>query len=170
MRIVVSGSLAEIITPLARAASGNALRALKEGLGEGGDKVRTKVRKALRAQTNVKKAESVNSRTSSVRAGLEYIIKGTGKGIPIEEFPVSAPGHVTASPWGVARVFKRSFVRPDTGAYSARLSSKRFPVRKLFGPSIAKEIVKDQSLAAFEAGVRSDVIPIIEKRLARILG
>lgn len=169
MRIVVSGGLAEIIAPL-QALGRNALQPLREGLYEGGDKVRTRVRRALREQTNVKKAASVNDRATSVRSGMSYIIRGVGKGLPIAEFPVTAAGAISASPWNVSRVFKRSFVHPSNGGYVARTSSKRFPVRKLFGPSIAKEIIKDRSLAAFHAGVRADIVPAINKRLARLLG
>lgn len=169
-RVVVKGSIGQIIAPLGRLANPAALQPLREGLYEGGDKVRTRVRRALRVQTNVSKAASVNSRVNSRKAGLSYGITGEGKGLPIREFPHSAPGNIIASPWGVVHAFKRSFVKPDNGSFVARLSSKRFPIRKLFGPSLAKEIVKDQSLAAFEAGVAADVVPAIEKRLARLLG
>lgn len=170
MKIVVEGSTATIVAPMQKLGA-NALQPLREGLYEGGDKVRTRVRRALRAQTNVLKAASVNTRVTSARAGLSYVIKGEGKGLPITEFPTSTPGgRIASSPWGVSRLFKRSFVKPNSGAFVARLTSKRFPIRKLFGPSIAKEIVKDRSLAAFEDGVRADIVPMIEKRMARLLG
>jgi hypothetical protein len=169
MRITVSGNIAAIIGPISSLAAGGGRQALQEGLGDGGDKVRTKVRKAMRAQTNPLKYETITSRVSGSRFGLAYIIKGDGKATPINLFPHSAPGAVTAAPWGVSRTFKRSFVRPDTGALSARTTSKRFPVRKLYGPNMAKEVVKGQSLAAFEVGAGSDVLPAIERRLARLL-
>jgi hypothetical protein len=169
MRITISGGTAEIAGPLSRVAAGAGLRAVQEGLTEGGDKVRTKVRKALKTQTNPLKYATITSRVDGLRAGMSYIIKAKGKGLPIEEFPHSAPGAVTASPWGVARTFKRSFVKAG-GALMARLSRSRFPIRKLFGPSLRKELVKDQSLAAFELGVRTDIVPAIDKRLARLIG
>jgi len=169
-RVTVTGSLAEIIAPLSKLTNSEAMQPLREGLYEGGDKVRTKVRKALKVQTNVSKYTSITSRVDSRKNGLSYGITGEGKGLPISEFPHSAPGNIVATPWGKEHRFKRSFVKPDTGAFVARLSSKRFPIRKLFGPSLAKEIVKDQSLDAFETGVRTDVVPAIEKRLARMFG
>lgn len=168
MRVIVSGTIASIVGPLENLANAGAMRPLREGLYEGGDKVRTRVRRALKVQTNVKAYGTVVSHVPSVRAGLSYIIKGEGKGLPIQLFPVSAPGSVVASPWGVEHTFKRSF--HNRMGYMARLSSKRFPIRKLFGPSIAKELVKDRSAEAFEAGVAADVLPAIEKRLARLLG
>jgi hypothetical protein len=168
MGISVSGSIASIVAPLSRLASGNGLRAVQDGLTEGGDKVRTKVRKALKAQTNPIKYATITSRVDGKRNGFSYFIEAKGGGLPIKEFPHSAPGSVSASPWGVARTFKRSFVKAG-GALVARLTRKRFPVRKLYGPSLSKELVKDQSLAAFEVGVRADVVPAIDKRLARLL-
>ncbi len=168
--VVVSGTLGTIIAPLSKLTNPAAMQPLREGLYEGGDKVRTGVRKALKAQTNVLKYDSITSRVNSRREGLTYGITGEGKGLPIREFPHAAPGHIVASPWGVSHTFKRSFVKPDSGAFVARLSSKRFPIRKLYGPSLAKEIVKDQSLDAFEVGVATHVVPAIEKRLARVFG
>ena len=83
MEIVVFGSLATITAPMQNLASG-ADRAMREGLYEGGDKVRTRVRRALKVQTNVKAYGSITQRVPSVRAGLTYIIRGEGKGMPIE--------------------------------------------------------------------------------------
>lgn len=166
MQITVKGTVAQVVAPLRKLADGN-MNVLLNGLSDGGDKVRTKVRKALKTQTNVKKYGTITSRVEGGRRGYDYVITGEGGGLPIAEFPVSAPGSVSASPWGVMRQFKRSFVR--AGKYLARISSKRFPVRKLYGPAISKEIVKDQSLDAFETGVRSDIGPEIDRRLARLL-
>lgn len=168
--VTVTGTLGEIIAPLSRLTDPAALQPLREGLYEGGEKVKTKVRKALKVQTNVSKYASITSRVNARKNGLTYGITGEGKGLPIVEFPHAAAGSIVATPWGVEHRFKRSFVKPDTGAFVARLSSKRFPIRKLFGPSLAKEIVKDQSLAAFEVGVKADVVPAIEKRIARMFG
>ncbi|WP_316173561.1 MULTISPECIES: hypothetical protein [unclassified Bradyrhizobium] len=167
--VKVSGNIGTILGPISSLAAGGGRQALQEGLSDGGDKVRTKVRKAMRAQTNPLKYETITSRVDGKRFGLAYIIKGDGKKTPIALFPHSVAGAVTAAPWGVSRTFKRSFVRPDTGALSARTTSKRFPVRKLYGPNMAKEVVKGQSLAAFEVGVSTDVLPAIERRLARLL-
>lgn len=63
---------------------------LARGLTEGGLKVRTQVRRALREQTGVRAAGSITKRTTSKSAtpgSLEFRISGWGKGIPIKEFP-----------------------------------------------------------------------------------
>jgi hypothetical protein len=205
-RIVVTGSVAEIITPLANGLAGPRVhKVLREGLREGGDKVRTKVRRALKEQMGVKKYGTIVRGVDGVLSHsgiLRYIIRGSGQGLPIEEFPVSAkagqghirwsrrehwklqtreslgrfgkiqdvPPEVTASPWGIARTFKRSFVAKV--GYRAAIPGGKYGwvMRKLFGPGIAKEIVKDKSAGAFEMSVRTDVLPAIEKRLARLIG
>ncbi|HWW46558.1 MAG TPA: hypothetical protein VNZ94_01810 [Xanthobacteraceae bacterium] len=170
MRIVVKGTLAEIIVPMVELSGPKAARALREGLYEGGAKVRTRVRRALKEQTNVKDYGTVVERVTDAKSGLTYIIKGDPKAVPITKFPVNSAGSVTAEPWNDARTFKRSFFKGGEPLKPmARTTSKRFPIRRLFGPSMAKELVKDDSLKAFEDGVGVDVMPVILKRLDRIV-
>jgi hypothetical protein len=150
-------------------------KAMAEGLNEGGDKVRTQVRRDLKEQMNVKKYGAITSRTPSHKAGpgnLRYEIHGEGKGLPIDEFPVSSAVHrpVTARPWGVSHTFKRSFKTSARGLLRARLSSKRFPIRSLRGPAVSKEIVKDKTAAHFEAEAADTVERAVVKRLGRLMG
>lgn len=202
MQVIVKGNLAEILAPLQNLPE-KAQRAMREGLQEGGNKVRTSVRKALKPQMGVLKYGTIVANTTGTiaNAGMNYIIRGTGKGLPIKEFKVSGkagqgalrwsakqhwklqertgsgrfgpikdvPPEVTASPWSVSRTFKRSFV--GSGGYRAAIKDGgRYKIRALYGPSVAKEIIKDASLAAFQSSVQVDVAPAIEKRLARIIG
>lgn len=128
---------------------------MRESLEAAGLKTRTQVRRALRQQTNVKQAKDVNDRTRSYSSGeLSYTIAGEGKPLPMERINslsvTSGPGGgVSAAPWNVLRQFQRSFVL--NGKYVARLGNSRMPLRRLYGPSMAKELVKDQSLIAFES-------------------
>ena len=63
-------------------------------------------------------------------------------------------------------MFKRSFAN---AGYRARLSAARFPIRRLRGPSVAKEIVKDTALEAWlEHGPR-EVARILPIKLARLM-
>ncbi|RVU13151.1 hypothetical protein [Methylobacterium oryzihabitans] len=151
-----------------------AQRAMVEGLNEGGDKTRTPVRRDLRDQTDVKAYGSIVKRTDTKRAHpgkLSYEILGTGKGMPILEFRVSAGVRrpVTATPWGVAHTFARSFKTSGQGLLRARLGPGRMPIRALYGPSVAKEIVKDRTAAHFLADAAPRVEAAVMKRLARIL-
>jgi hypothetical protein len=66
-------------------------RALHEGARAAGDKVRTVVRKALQRQTGVKRyAVIVKATRSYIPGRMQYAIDGSGKGLPITDFPVRA--------------------------------------------------------------------------------
>lgn len=175
MRIMVSADagLARYAGLLA-AIPAKAKQAFAQGLNEGGDLERTQVRRTLREQTGVKAAGSITRRTSTRRAyagRLEYDVDGAGKGMPIKEFPVSASarGPVTATPWGVAHRFKRSFKTTGQGLLRARLGARRMPIRALYGPAVSKEIVKDETAAEWQAKAAPTVERMVFKRLGRLL-
>lgn len=68
-------------------------RALHEGVRAAGDKVRTKVRRALHRQMGTKKYGTIVKATRSYIPGrMSYAIEGMGKGLPITDFPVKAFG------------------------------------------------------------------------------
>lgn len=124
-------------------------RAIRQGLGEGGNLVRTDVRKALYDQTGVKAYRSITGRTRSyVESGaLRYVIVGTNRPMPIEEVKIQSRGStrfgdwrdqvrgrsgrfgelkasaakpVIASPWNVVHAFKRSFNMVGRGLVAIR--------------------------------------------------
>lgn len=207
MHMSVSGNLATVMAPLQNLPA-LSMRAMQQGLQEGGDKVRTKVRRSLKTQTNVKAYGTIVAHAPGARSGLIYTIRGTGKGLDIEEFPgriskslktwvrwsprqhwklqtrhqgrfgelpkVTDDGEVYSVPWGVGRTFKRSFVdehgTPRQANPSQGKGKHKWSFRALYGPSIAKEIVKDEALEAFYQSVQVEVMPAIEKRLARVMG
>ena len=169
-------------------------RALHDGVRAAGDKTRTAVRKTLHEQMGTKRYGKIVAATRSFIPGpMTYVIEGRGKGLPIIEFPVrgrsakgrtwrdqprdaagrfgplplSDVGFVTARPWRVAHTFKRSFVAAD-GTYKARLPGST-QTRSLFGPSAAKEIVKDATRAAFEATAPLEMEAQLAKRLGRLV-
>lgn len=136
---------------------------------EGGDKVRTDLRRALKDVTGAKRYADITSRVfSRSPAAGQYVIVARGPGLPISAFKVrSAGGAVEAEPWGIARIFKRSFFDPS-GLARARLTIHRKPVRRLFGPNLAKELVKANMEERFYTSVQRNVLPVIEKRMARV--
>ena len=153
-------------------------RAIAQGLNEGGDKVRTQVMRTLWKQTGLTRYASVTSRVRTARAhegGLSYQIVVPGKPpIPITEWPVTVRtgpgGGVDAKTWGVDHLFKRSFQEAG-GALRARTTSKRFPIRKLYGPSLAKELVSERGTVptVFIATASAEVPRAILKRLAKVM-
>ncbi len=112
MQIDVKFSGASLDTFVAKVAAlgAEAPVEMARGLNDGGDIVRTQVRRALKDQMGVTSYGIVVDHTGSIPAspsGLVYKITGSGKGLPIKDFPVSASpgGPVTAMPWGVSHTF-----------------------------------------------------------------
>ena len=147
---------------------------LQRGLNAGGDVVRTNIRRAIKEQTSVVSAKLVGTLVQSVPASvgaLRYTIGSSGRGLPIRDFAfMASPGQpVTAIVWGVPITFQRSFMTSKKGLLRARTGEASKPIRALYGPSIAKELVKGQSLKTFEHAVREIVEPIVSARIARLM-
>lgn len=200
-----------VVTGLGQTAQGRML--LKEALNAGGDKTRTVIRKTLRQQMNTRTQGVVNKAVPSKRSGADliYVIKGTGKGLPIKEFPtrfsrsskirnrwsrrdhwkvqprmrggrfgaipatLDEKSEVSSTVWNAQHVFKRSFMGDD-GIGRARLrpqlwkdTAKKGQIRRLYGASPAKEIIKDQSLESFNDAIDGIIRPAIEAKLIRLL-
>lgn len=166
----------------------------REGLQEGGGLVTTRIRRALRHQMNTKAAGPITAHTSGVLASnTTYIIRGMGKGLPITDFPVKGgrkkhgnwrdqprdgigrfgplpnrdAGSVVAQSWGVAHRFKRSFALASGGFVATLPGSRR--MRRLYGPSVAKEIGQGESAATFNGQAGALVEQCIFRRLGRLM-
>jgi hypothetical protein len=190
MIITIKSDLPKLSKAL-QAQEGRILRAIAQGLNEGGDKVRTQVRRAMREQTGLIRLNSVTKRERNIRAfatglapksgigpsrgaNLSYVIIYSGKPpTKPNEFKTSVTtgpgGGVTVYMWNVAHKFKRSFRQKDKGGLRMRLGGPRLPIRSFDGPNLAKEAVKDQVAETFLSKSAEIVPPIIDKRLARAL-
>ena len=90
---------------------------------------------------------------------LAYRISSTGKPLSLKEFGAKQFGYgVKASPWNRSQRFEGAFIWAGAnrsgkfvgnGHVFARTSGKSTPIKKLWGPSIPKEMVKDESAKAF---------------------
>jgi len=170
----------KLLVPKAKAFEKAIPTAVARGLNEGGDKVRTQVQRALKTQTGVMKYASITSRMKDSGRGwaraapgrLAYQIVATGKGMPIREFPVRNTGKgIDAKTWGVDHVFKRSFgiVGRGVDGFRARTTSKRFPVRKLYGPALPKELTKGEVVKVFYVSAQTNVPPAVLKHLLKAI-
>lgn len=168
---------------------------MQRGLSDGGNKLRTDVSQALRDQTGVIRYGAI---TSGVRGyvnkgALSYVIAASGSGLPIRSFRTTATGGrrfgdfrdqlrdrqgqfgelkargggVTSAVWNAPRTFQRSFRRKD-GEFVATLPGERRQ-RKLYGPSLPKELPVDQSVATWEAGV-GEILDSVMARLEKLMG
>lgn len=167
---------------------------MRRGLSNGGRKLTTQVKRALVRQTNVKK-RAVDRRVSGYYdAALNaYVIRAVGKGVTLDEVqgtragaytprdprdqprdargrfavwpnPKLARGLVSSAMWNNPRRFAWSYF---DGRYRSAPPDK--PRHTLYGPSVPKELVKGQSLAAFHTGT-GIVLAEIERRIARVSG
>ena len=160
--------------------------AIQNGLKEGGNKVRTHVRRAMKEQTSLVQLKSVTKReftiypsTSIDHSGsLAYSIIYKGKpATKAQEFKATGRrgpgGGVTIIMWQKAHKFQRSFMiagRSGTSAMRARLGAERLPIRSFDGPNLAKEAAKENGQVAMTFLFQANhlVPPVIEKYLARL--
>ncbi|TWD54532.1 hypothetical protein FB480_103444 [Agrobacterium vitis] len=161
--------------------------AIRSGMSNGGDKVRTDVRKALQIVSGATKYASVVKRSqgfyapSSARGGAYVLRIGRGDGdnksalpwLKADEFKerVSKAG-IIASPWAKPRLLKRSFAikgRDDADAYRVRLPGQR-KTRRIYGPNLAKEFLTDIPAYVVTGSIKTRLVPEIGKRLDKAWG
>lgn len=147
--------------------------AIRRGLNKTGDKVRTVVVRSLAKQTGakygaVKKALKV---TRADYRDLKYTIAARGSHIPLRDFgPRRTKKGISAAPWNNRQVFDHTFfIRAWGGHVFARVGQKRGPVHKLWGPSIARELVRGEAAAAFITTAAADLPSSIAHELGAIL-
>jgi hypothetical protein len=73
---------------------------------------------------------------------------------------------ITARPWGILRKYPHAFFGPGGHVYE-RTSRARLPIKKLWGPAIPKEMVKDEAEATFYRVSAELLGPAVEKWLLR---
>ena len=132
----------------------DAKRAFNRALNSEGGKLRTVVRRSLRKQTGAK-AGLINKQTKSIRStfkNMAYIIRARGGYLGLSHFGARQFSYgVRAKPYGRTQKFKSAFIVGSMGGnVFVRTSAARFPIKKMFGPAIPKEMVKDETEQAFK--------------------
>ena len=137
-----------------RVGEGLAKEAFARALTHETEKIQTQVRRAIHKQTSIPLSQvrygtHVRPATPSV---LTAIIEANGRHLSLKEFKPRQFSYGTrAKVWNRSQKFPSAFIVAKNGHVFKRLSSKRLPIEKLWGPSIPVEMLKDQSKAAFEA-------------------
>lgn len=118
------------------------------------------VKRALVKQTVIKYG-AVDKAMAAVRAPpatVTYTLTTRGDETNIAWFGgVRRRKGVSAAPWNKRRIFARSLIVPRFGRAFIRTSKNRLPIRPLYGPNLARELVKDSSVAAWQGGVANIV-------------
>lgn len=147
--------------------------AVGRAIDEVGNKTKTIVIRSVAKQAGVKygKAKGViNARQAMGAGGGQYEIVARDVTLSLKEFgPRATKKGVSAAPWGKRRVFPHTFLGPN-GHVFVRLGKARLPIKKLFGPNIPKEMVKDETEAAFFRASGEMLGPALEKWLLRQIG
>jgi hypothetical protein len=147
--------------------------ALMRAVNHTGDKARTQLTRALTKQTGLK-SRVVRAALRTFPAGLSaivYRIVARGGFVSLKEFGARQTGKgVSASPWGKRRVFAHTFIVASLGGHVFERTGKgRLPIRKLWGPAIPREMVRDEVKAAFEGEVGASLPTRLSYEIARIL-
>ncbi|MDQ2080489.1 phage tail protein [Xanthobacteraceae bacterium Astr-EGSB] len=161
--------LADLIEEAAKLVPAAVARALNRTVTE----TRTAVARALVKQTGAKYAvvRKALSTTPASVGHLSASIIARGGFMPLSAFkPKKTRKGVSAAPWGTRRVFPASFmVKKWGGNVYVRMGKPRFPIHKLYGPAIPRELPRDQSAATFHATVPVVLAKRLDHELGRIL-
>lgn len=137
-----------------RLGEGEARRAFSMALNKEGRKSFTQMRRALAQQSSIPRG-AVNAamrfRTAS-RAALSTETAGSGRSLPLSFFGAKQFAYgVRAKIWGKAQTFRSAFVvkRYGNGVFK-RTGMARFPIEQLWGPSVPKEMLRDQAYEAWK--------------------
>jgi len=149
----------------------DAVRIYVRALNRGGDQARTQVRRSRVEQTGIKYGlinRAVDTeRASPARLAYSLVAHGSETNLSLFGAKQGKRG-VSAAPWRKRRVFKSTFV---VGAYGGkvfrRTSSDRGPIAPLWGPNIAREIVKSPTVEKWHT-VAPFVLARVEHELMRL--
>jgi hypothetical protein len=148
-------------------------RIISRVLNHVGGTARTKVKSALAKQMGLH-AGTVDAGLQTKRAypgKQSFEVTASGRPIPLAEFGARQTRRgVSARPWGARRVFPGTFIVPSLGGQVLRRAGRaRLPIVKLWGPSMPRELLRDQAPKVFFDEVRAKVPVRLKHELRRIL-
>lgn len=121
-------------------------RAFARALNYGGDRARTQVKRSLAKQTGIKYG-LVNKAVTTDRANagnLAYSLIAVGGETNLNLFGAKQRKKgVSAAPWKKRRIFRSTFIVDEYGGkVYKRQGQARGPLEPLWGPNIARELVR----------------------------
>lgn len=153
---------------LEKLSSGRRTAAVRRALNHTGDKTFTQVRRAVAKQMGVPQKALTSGGRALTRhrasgANLTYEIRSSGRAMRLKEVRWrKTRGGVTAYMWGEKYDFPSAFqIARWGGNFYKRKTSARFPIKALYGPNINKQLVKDESAAAFHRAI-AELVPRVE--------
>ncbi len=156
-------------------------RVIGRALNYEGQRTFVAVKRVLRQQTSIP-AGHVNramrtARASTTGGAIQFAIIGRGSELSLKLFkPRQFKAGAKATVWGKRQTYPGSFMGPRPGVLGAKLrghvfvreGAARLPIKRMSGPSIPKEMVKDQSREAFENSMPR-VVARVGREIAAVL-
>jgi hypothetical protein len=147
--------------------------AFARALNHEGAKAKTQVKRVLVQQTGIqygKIDKGIDSR-SAFPGRLSYQVIARGGETNLADYNARETSKgVSAAPWNNRQVFRGdspprgSFILPGSGDVYIRTGSERYSIEPLFGPNLARELVRDESATAWRA-----VLPSLSARVGHEL-
>lgn len=187
MPLVVISKLDDVLDRygdrLAALSARDAKRICTMTLNSLGAKARTQVVRALISQTGIERAavrESIKTHRAT-SAHLAFGLALSGDETNIARFALTVrwerPNRlsraryqsVSAAPWNTRRDFPGAFmIEKWNKVYIRTQANARRHLRQVFGPNLARELTKDESLAAFQKSTEA-IVPEIGRLVAGVL-
>ncbi len=169
--------------------AGQAQAALARALRHTGAKARTRVIRALTAQTGLKRATIVKAvrEMRGDAAALEFVLRTQGGNVRLHHFKARETRKgVSAAPWGQRQVYPGTFMKAGwwhsrrvgkpnwNGQVFARAGGMTKTGRDKFevqrsGLYIPTEMLTGETAQAFQDLIRSDLMPRVGHELGRML-
>lgn len=151
--------IARLTVAAERLSGSQKVAVLRRALNHTGDRTFTTVRRTLSQQIGA--PQHVIARYGKLRplrasnAMLTYTIVAKGGPVPLKHFKAyQTKKGVSAAPWRNRKLYKSAFIVASLGGHVYwRKGKARLPIERVAGPNIPKEMVKDQTAAAFHATV-----------------
>jgi len=162
---------------LAAVGNGLARTVMARALNHEGDKGRTQVKRALTRVTGISynRIERGLATHRANQGSLRYELRQRGSETNLGLFQARQTGSgVSAAPWNKRHIFRGnnpsrgSFFLPGTPIVYIRTTKSSYPIEPLFGPNLAREIVKGEPAQAWRL-VTSSLASRVGHELARVL-
>jgi hypothetical protein len=149
-------------------------QAVGRALNRAGDQALTAMGRVLAKESGLA-VRAVREKISAIKAepgDLAYTIRVRGGAEPVGHFaPRKTRKGISARPWAKRRVFPGTFFIPRAKQrVFKRLGKERLPIQQLWGPDLAKEVERGQSLEMVKTASQEAFGRRLAHELSRILG
>lgn len=150
---------------------GQSRTVLRRALNHTGNKAFTIVKRTLAQQIGASQAAILKygkvRKVPATSAALEFLIISKGGPIPLKHFKArQVASGVSAAPWRNRKIYDHAFIVPSLGGHAFwRMGSGRLPIKRIAGPNVPKEMVKDQVAVAFNALVSTNLPARVEHEI-----